>query len=204
MTAYTSSLTSTLKRDTLIDVAFPSKTLARQIALVIAFSLLVALSAQIVIPLSFTTVPVTGQTFAVLLTGALLGSRLGALALVAYLMEGALGAPFFRGGASGIAYLMMSETNGYLFAYPLAAYVTGYLSERGWDKNLVTAAAAMFLGSIVILLGGFVGLSRYVGAEMALAKGVVPFIIGDVIKIVIAAALLPLGWKLIGKHTEAR
>ena len=199
---YSSAVTAAVSNPTLIDQIFPAKTRTRSVALVIGFSLLVALSAQIVLPLPGTTVPITGQTFAVLLTGVLLGSRLGALALIAYLVEGALGAPFFRGGASGFAYLIMSETNGYLLAYPLAAYLTGYLSERGWDRNSLTAAAAMFLGSTVILTGGFLGLTRYTGAELAFAKGVAPFILGDIIKIALAAALLPVGWRLLGRRRQ--
>ncbi|HEX9919118.1 MAG TPA: biotin transporter BioY, partial [Pyrinomonadaceae bacterium] len=116
-------------------------------ALVVAFSLFVALSAQVVIPLPFTPVPITLQTFAVLLTGALLGSRLGAAALMLYIAEGAIGLPFFRGGNGGWLYLALSPTAGYLLAYPLAAFVTGLLAERGWDRKFLTAAAAIAIGS---------------------------------------------------------
>jgi biotin transport system substrate-specific component len=169
----------------------------KSVALVIAFSLLIALSAQVVIPLPFTPVPITLQTFAVLLTGALLGSRLGALAVVAYLVEGASGLPFFRGGNGGWLYLAVSPTAGYLLAYPLAAFLTGWLAERGWDKRFLTAAAAIGLGSIVILFGGWLGLLRFYSAPQAFALGVVPFIIGDIVKIALAAAALPSGWALL-------
>src|SRR5918993_856288 len=103
----------------------------KSVALVVAFSLFVALSAQVVIPLPFTPVPVTLQTFAVLLTGALLGSRLGALAVFAYLLEGAAGLPFFSAGRGGAAPLLFSPTAGHLLAFPVAAFVTGRLAERG-------------------------------------------------------------------------
>jgi biotin transport system substrate-specific component len=168
-------------------------------ALVVAFSLFVALSAQVVIPLPFTPVPITMQTFAVLLTGALLGSRLGAAALMLYIVEGALGLPFFRGGNGGALYLAFSPTAGYLLAYPLAAFLTGRLAERGWDRKFLTAAAAIALGSTVVLFGGWLGLLRFYSAGQAFALGVAPFVIGDIVKIALAAAALPSGWALLGR-----
>ncbi|MDQ1610643.1 MAG: biotin transport system substrate-specific component [Pyrinomonadaceae bacterium] len=170
---------------------------AKSAALVVAFSLFVALSAQVVIPLPFTPVPITLQTFAVLLTGALLGSRLGAAALMLYIAEGAVGLPFFRGGNGGWLYLAISPTAGYLLAYPLAAFLTGWLAERGWDKKFLTTAAAIALGSIVVLFGGWLGLLRFYSAGQAFALGVAPFIVGDLLKIALAAAALPSGWALM-------
>ena len=179
---------------TLSDAVLAPVDLAKKAALVVGFSLLTALSAQIVIPTY--PVPITGQTFAVLLTGALLGSRLGALAMFAYLLEGAAGLPFFRGGNGGFPY-MLGTTGGYLFAYPVAAFVTGLLAERGWDRKFLTAAAAMAIGSVVILFGGWLWLSRFVGPEQAFTLGVARFLVGDVVKIALAAAVLPTGWKLV-------
>jgi len=179
---------------TLSDAVLAPVDLAKRAALVVGFSLLTALSAQIAIPLY--PVPITGQTFAVLLTGALLGSRLGALAMFAYLAEGAAGLPFFRNGNGGVPY-MFAETGGYLFAYPVAAFVTGLLAERGWDRKFLTAAAAMAIGSVVILVGGWLWLSRFVGPEQAFTLGVARFLVGDVVKIALAAAVLPTGWKLV-------
>lgn len=177
----------------------------RSVALVVGFSLLTALAAQVVIPLPWTPVPVTGQTFAVLLTGALLGSRLGAAAILLYLFEGALGLPFFKGGASGAHYLFLSPTAGYLFAFPVAAFVTGYLAERGWDRRVLTAAAAMFAGSLVILAGGWAWLALFFRtAEEAFRLGVAPFLLGDVIKIALASAALPLGWALVRRRGGPR
>ncbi|HEX9918560.1 MAG TPA: biotin transporter BioY, partial [Pyrinomonadaceae bacterium] len=147
--------------------------------------------------LPFTPVPITLQTFAVLLTGALLGSRLGAAALLLYLTEGAVGLPFFRGGNGGWLYLAVSPTAGYLLAYPLAAYVTGRLAERGWDRNFLKAAAAIAIGSLVVLFGGWLGLLRFYPAGQAFALGVAPFIVGDLVKIALAAAALPSGWALL-------
>lgn len=190
------------KAETLTSVALAPLNWVRSFALVIAFSLLTALAAQVVIPLPWTPVPITGQTFAVLLTGALLGSRLGALAMLAYLIEGASGLPFFAAGGSGVERLLFSPTSGYLLAYPAAAFVTGLLAERGWDRRFLTAAAAMAIGSLVILLGGWAWLTRFVGAMGAWNMGVAPFLVGDVVKIALAAAVLPSGWALLRKTSR--
>ena len=169
----------------------------RSALLVAGFSLLTALAAQVVVPLPWTPVPLTGQTFAVLLTGALLGPRLGALAMLAYLAEGAAGLPFFRAGAGGVAHLS-GATAGYLFAFPAAAYVTGHLAERGWDRRFVTAAAAMALGSLLILAGGWAWLTFLTGdAARAFRLGVGWFLVGDLVKIALAAGALPAGWALL-------
>lgn len=190
--------TSYAKAETLTGAVLAPMDWAISVSLVLAFSLLTALAAQVVIPLPFTPVPVTGQTFAVLLTGALLGSRLGALAMIAYLVEGAAGLPFFHGGNGGAHYLLAAPTAGYLFAYPLAAFVTGGLAERGWDRRFLTAAAAMTLGSAVILFGGWAWLTVFFkNSEAAFYGGVVPFIPGDLIKIALAAAALPSGWAIL-------
>ena len=187
--------TSYAKAETLTSAVLAPLDMVRSFALVVAFSLLTALAAQVVIPLPL--VPITGQTFAVLLTGALLGSRLGALAMIAYLIEGASGLPFFYAGGGGVQHLLFSPTSGYLLAYPLAAFVVGLLAERGWDRRFLTAAAAMLLGSVLILLGGWAWLSRFMSPASAFNSGVAPFLIGDLIKIALAAAVLPSGWAIL-------
>ena len=189
--------TSYAKAETLTGAVLAPLDWVRGLALVVGFSLLTALAAQVVIPLPWTPVPVTGQTFAVLLTGALLGSRLGALAMIAYLLEGAAGLPFFAAGGAGLGRLLFGPTSGYLLAYPAAAFLVGLLAERGWDRRWLTAAAAMSLGSVVILLGGWAWLSRFVGPAAAWSAGVAPFLAGDVVKIALAAAVLPTGWALL-------
>lgn len=191
------------KAETLVGAIAAPLDWARSAALVFGFSLLVALAAQVVVPLPWTPVPLTMQTFAVLLTGALLGPRLGALALVAYLAEGAAGLPFFRGGSGGAAHLA-GPTAGYLLAFPVAAFVTGLLAERGWDRRFLTAAAAMAIGSLVILAGGWAWLAVLFGsAARAFELGVAPFLLGDVIKIALAASALPAGWAIL-RRTGAR
>jgi biotin transport system substrate-specific component len=176
-----------------------STDLGRDALLVLAFSLVTALSAQIAVPLPFSPVPLTGQTFGVLLTGALLGPRLGALAMLLYLADGGLGLPFFAGGAAGPARLL-GPTGGYLLSYPLAAWLTGSLAVRGWDRQPLTMLAAMLLGSLAIFALGAAQLSYFVGVHHAFWMGVLPFLPGDALKALLAAGLLPLGWKWIGRR----
>src|SRR5213596_3924791 len=140
------------KPETLIGVALAPLDWTRSVGLVLGFSLLTAASAQVVIPMW--PIPITGQTFAVLLTGALLGSRLGAMAMIAYLVEGSSGLPFFSGGHAGLLHLM-GPTGGYLIAFPAAAFITGAFAEHGWDRKFITAAAAMAIGSVIIMLSGW-------------------------------------------------
>jgi len=187
------------KSETLLGVALAPLDIVRQVGLELGFSLLTAASAQVVIPMW--PVPITGQTFAVLLTGALLGSRLGALAIIAYLIEGASGLPFFAGGHFGLAHLV-GPTGGYLISFPAAAYITGAFAEHGWDRRFLSAAAAMAIGSAVILFCGWAWLSFafHTPPMVALVTGVVKVIPGDIIKILLAAAVLPSGWKLVGRQ----
>lgn len=197
-------MNSYAKAETLVGALAAPLGWVRSVALVVAFSLFVALAAQAAVPLPWTPVPLTGQTFAVLLTGALLGSRLGALALLAYLAEGAAGLPFFQGGTGGPAPLF-GPTAGYLFAFPAAAFVTGYLAERGWDRGFSKAAAAMALGSLVILAGGWAWLALFLrSAGEAFRLGVAPFIVGDLIKVALAACVLPTGWALLRRAGTRR
>ena len=188
--------TTYAKPDTLIGAALAPLDWTRSVGLVLGFSLLTAASAQIVIPVG--PVPITGQTFAVLLTGALLGSRLGAMAMIAYVIEGASGLPFFYGGHGGIQHLL-GPTGGYLVAFPAAAFITGAFAEHGWDKRFLTAAAAMAIGSLIILLAGWAWFSfvTRTAPAGAFALSVQPHIIGDIVKIMLAAAALPSGWKLL-------
>ena len=162
--------------------------------LVVLFSAFVALTAQVEIPLW--PVPLTLQTLGVLFTGAVLGSRRGALALLLYLTEGALGLPVFAGGASGVGY-MLGPTGGYLVGFVIAAGVVGWLAQRGWDRRLVWAAVAMVIGNVIIYVCGVAWLAVFLGDLWgALVKGMLLFVVGDLIKIAVAALTLPGGWKL--------
>ena len=168
----------------------------RSAGLVIVFSLFIAACAQFSIQIG--PVPITGQSFAVLLTGALLGSRLGAAAVIAYLIEGAIGLPFFAGGGAGIV-RFFGPTGGYLVAFPAAAFIIGAFAEHGWDKRYPTAVAAMAIGSAVILLGGWAWFTILTNTPpvAAFKIAVLPFLAGDVVKIALAAAVLPTGWALL-------
>ncbi len=170
--------------------------LAYNVALVGGASIFIALMAQLTLYLPFSPVPVTGQTLAVLLVGALLGSKRGGLAALAYLAEGVGGMPVFAGGRAGAA-VLFGPTGGYLIGFVLAAYLVGLPAERGWNRHVLGAMAAMLIGNITLYLTGLAWLAQFVGASNALAAGLYPFIPGDAVKILFAALLLPVGWKLL-------
>ena len=171
-------------------------TMAHKVALVIGGSALLALSAHIKVP--FYPVPVTMQTMLVLLIGMGFGSRLGFATIMAYLAQGAVGLPVFAGGA-GLAY-MAGPTGGYLFGFAVAAFVVGTLAEKGWGKSYATMALAMVIGNIVIYAFGVSYLASIVGSfDKAIQFGLAPFIYGDLLKVVIATALLPMAWKYLPK-----
>ena len=163
-------------------------------ALVVFGSLLLAVSAQFKIPLY--PVPVTGQTLVVLLIGMTYGSRLGSVTIAAYLFEGALGLPVFAGGAAGVA-VLMGPTAGYLFGFLLAAIAIGYLAERGMGRTVVSTIAAMVIGNCVIYLCGALWLANFIGFNQAIEAGVLPFLYGDALKLVVAAGLMPWAWRAV-------
>lgn len=164
-------------------------------ALILTASLFVALMAQASLPLPFSPVPITGQTFAVLLVGAALGAKRGSASLLLYLLEGAAGLPVFAGGGAGAATLI-GPTGGYLVGFVGAAWLVGALAGRGLDRRLPHALLAFLAGEAVIFLCGAALLAVYVGPANALPMGVIPFIPGELIKAALAAAALPAAWKL--------
>lgn len=171
---------------------------AANVLLVIGASLLIAIAAQIAIPLPFTPVPLTLQPLAVIFIGVALGSTRGAAAAALYLLEGASGLPVFAQGHSGAAWLV-GPTAGYLFSYPFAAYVAGLVSERGWGSSIVRAISGMLLALGVIYLGGWSWLAVLTDARSAFAAGVAPFVVADIVKVAIGAALLPKAQKIIAR-----
>jgi biotin transport system substrate-specific component len=182
----------------MIEAVWPRPGVAREVVLVLGGAILIALAAQIRIALPFSPVPVTGQTFAVLLLGALYGSRRGVATVLTYLVLGSIGLPVFAGGAAGVARLA-GPTAGYLAGFIAAAFVVGALAERRWDRRPWTTAAAMILGNAVIYALGVAWLSKFVGWDKVLATGVLPFLAGDALKIALAMLLLPAGWRLLGR-----
>ena len=189
-----------LTNATLADLLRPSeKKLAGfyDVTLIIAGSLLIGLCAHVKVWLPFSPVPVTGQTFAVLMIGSLLGARRGCLAVLAYIIEGAAGLPVFAVGAGPA--VLIGPTGGYLFGFIPAVYITGRLAEMGWDRRIGTTVLAMVLGNLAIYTFGMFWLCCLTGfSTMVLTLGLYPFIVGDLAKIILAAILLPSGWKLLG------
>lgn len=168
--------------------------LVRDLLFVISGSLLVAALAQVQIPLAFTPVPLTGQTFAVLLVGAALGSRRGAAALALYTLEGLAGLPVFTGWGSGLTHLA-GPTGGYLVGFVAAAFAVGWLCELKLDRRWNTALLPFLVGEVIIYLFGVPWLALFVGSQRALAAGLYPFLLGDVVKLLLAALALPMAWK---------
>jgi biotin transporter BioY len=168
------------------------------VGVIIFGSLFVAVSSQFALYLPFSPVPITGQTFAVLFVGAVLGSRRGGLALVLYILEGMAGLPAFAGGTGGML-VLFGPTAGYLIGFIPAAFLVGYLSEKGLDRKWITMLFSLFLGLIMIYLFGVIRLIPFVGIEKVFFLGVAPFIVGDILKIVLVMILIPSGWKLLNK-----
>jgi biotin transport system substrate-specific component len=190
-------------RTPLIELIWPEKSLTRNCLLVIGTSLLLALSAQIAIPLPFSPVPVTSQTLVVLLAGAVLGSRLGTLSVLVYIAEGAIGLPFFAKGGAGLAYLR-GLTGGYLLGFVVAAFVIGFLVEGGLGRKFSTAVFAMVVGNVLLYCFGVLWLKSALNISISrsLAIGLYPFILGDLYKIGIASTLLPKLWSFFGKPND--
>lgn len=191
-----------IKNLTFIDIIFPSYNkssirsinLLKKAIIVLSFSLFTAVSAKIRILLPFTPVPITGQTLAVLITGTILGSRMGTLSILIYLLAGIAGIPLFSGKSAGMAYLL-SPTGGYLIGFLIAAYVMGKLAERGSDQSIISCIPMMLLGELIIYTFGLLWLVHFVPMDKLLMTGLIPFIPGDLIKLALASVIMPLGWR---------
>ncbi len=177
-----------------IDVILPKiDSRVKNIALVLSFAVITALCSKL--SLEIGPIPITMQTFAVVLAGVLLGSKRGALSQTVYLVGGLVGIPWFsRGG--GLIYIL-SPTFGFIVGFIVAAYIIGRLAEKGWDRKIGTAMLAMLAGNVFLYFFGLLWLARFVGIEAVLVVGLYPFIVGDLLKILLAGLALPLGWKLI-------
>lgn len=175
------------------------ETLVRDVAVVVGGALLTAASAQLVIPLPFTPVPITGQTFAVLLTAAALGPLRGTLTQALYVLLG-LGLPFYAEASSGPE-VIFGATGGYLVAYPLVGLAVGWLARRGWDRKALGTAGAFLAGSALIYALGvpWLAVVQGVDAGTALSQGLLPFVPGDILKALLAAGLLPSVWRLANR-----
>jgi len=188
---------------TLAEAIFPQTGLAlrvKQLLLVVAGITALALAAKIKIPMF--PVPMTMGTFAVLSIGAAYGARLGLATILGYMLSGALGFDVFAGSSaevSGVTY-MMGGTGGYLVGYVLAVLALGALTRRGWDRARGKMALAMLLGNVLIYVPGLIWLTVLYGVDAPiLAWGLTPFLLGDVVKLALAALLLPALWTLVGR-----
>lgn len=186
-------------RTNLIDRVIP-RSFVNDVALILSGAVLTAVAAQIAIPMW--PVPITGQTFAVLLVGAVLGASRGAISMIAYFSMGAAGLPVFTGMVSGITF---GTTFGYLVGFIAAAAVVGWLAQLNWQKKVTGVLASFLIGNSVIYLFGLPWLAFALSnlnlasdLSAVVAAGLVPFLIGDAIKMVLAAAALPLAWKYLG------
>ncbi len=184
----------------LIDRIVPGAGILRDMLLMAGGTFLIVLCARLEIPAY--PVPITGQTFGIFLIAALLGSRRGVLSVLGYLSLGAMGLPVFAGCATGLT-AFAGPTAGYIVGFIFAAFTVGSLCERGWDRSVSTTILAMLAGSVAIYIPGAVWLSRFVGWDMVIDAGVLPFIIGDTAKIAAAAILFPSAWRLVnGRRLE--
>jgi biotin transport system substrate-specific component len=189
-----------LNHPTLADTLWKDQSLLRTIVLAVAGSILLYISAKIRVP--FYPVPITMQTFVVLLIGFVYGWKLGAATILLYLVEGAAGLPVFSGSPErgiGVAY-MMGPTGGYLTGFVLAAGLCGWLAERGWDRHWLTTLAALVMGNLVIYALGLAWLGSVVGWDKpVLDYGLFPFLYGDLFKVILATLAFPVAWKIIRK-----
>jgi biotin transport system substrate-specific component len=185
---------------TLSRAVFPRAGVLTDVLLVLAGVGLVAASAQVSIPLPFTPVPITGQTFAVVLVGAALGPVLGFASLFLYVAIGIAGAPIYADGDEGWE-TFLGPTGGYLIGFVVAAAVTGLLAERKWDRKFPSSLAAMLTGNVLIYVPGLIWLAAEIDTNLedTLEAGLYPFVIGDLIKLYLAGALLPLAWRGVKK-----
>lgn len=186
---------ATTQRQTLMEALWPSQYgWLRNVLLLVAGSMLLTLSAKVNVP--FYPVPMTMQTFAVLVIGAAYGWRLGTATVLFYLAQGALGLPVFAGTPEkgiGLAYLM-GPTGGYLVGFAAGAFVTGWLAERGWDRSFLKLLAAMFFGHLAIFAFGAAYLGTLIGYDKAWTLGVAPFYLATLFKTLLAATCMKAGW----------
>jgi len=177
----------------------------RHIALIAIGVLLIAVGARISFPILGNPVPITGQTFGVLVASGALGFRRGIAATAIYVVLGVVGVPFFALNKTGIE-VLWGATGGYLVGFIVASAIVGRLAELGWDRNLLGAVGAMLIASAAIYLIGvpWLAVTAGYGPEEAITKGFLAFVVGDAIKLALAAAAFPAAWWLVGRRPGDR
>jgi biotin transport system substrate-specific component len=192
-------MTSAVSRPTLIDTLWPATTApaVRWAVLMVVGSLLLTASAKAQVPMW--PVPMTMQSFVVLVIGMAYGSRLAGATVALYLLQGAFGLPVFAGTPEkgiGLVY-MAGTTGGYLMGFLVSAVVVGWLAERGWDRTLLWSTAAMTIGTVVLFAMGIGWLAALIGWQKAITLGLMPFLLGSVLKLALAATIMPVCWKAV-------
>ncbi len=177
----------------------------RDIALVAAGALFIYLTARIAIPVPGSPIPITGQTFGVLLVGGALGFRRGLIAVALYVLLGVVGLPFFAEGKGGLS-VIWGASGGYLIGFIVAGAVVGRLAELGWDRKLGGALGAMLVGSVIIYAIGLPWLKVVLGltVQQTIDQGLTPYILGDTLKLILAAVLFPTAWWVVGRRPDDR
>ncbi len=195
--AYANTLTQ--RAASLLETVAPRGGLLTAAAAAVLGSLLLAASAKVQVP--FWPVPMTMQSMVVILLGMAYGSRLATATVLLYLAEGLAGLPVFAGAGAGPAY-MTGPTAGYLLGFVLAAGVTGWLAERGWDRSPVKAVAALAIGHALLFVPGVAWMAVLFGGEKAVALGLTPFLAATVLKTALGAAIMQAAWKVVARRSQ--
>ena len=187
------------KARVLADVLVRDESVLKQIVICFVFSIFIAMASQVAFPIPFSPVPITGQTFAVILTGLLLGRNRAILTMLLYLAQGALGLPVFASvGLPGIARLL-GPTGGFLLGFVAMAAYLGHMAERGWTRSFIQLFYILIVSEFILYGFGLFRLSAFVPSNKLLAAGLIPFIPGDLFKIILVSSVLPTAWKFIKK-----
>ncbi|MDO5089348.1 MAG: biotin transporter BioY [Leptotrichiaceae bacterium] len=179
----------------LIKVKNKENETVKNIFLVIGGVFFIALMSQVKIPLPFTVVPITGQTFAVMLIGLTYGKKLGVSTLLSYITAGTVGLPVFTGFSSGFPFT--SPSGGFIIGFLFAAYICGYFADKGWTKSYTKLILVLLLAHSVLYLFGLVQLSLFFPNKNIFIIGLIPFIPGDIIKMILMMGILPAAWKFV-------
>ena len=173
----------------------------RNVAIIAVGALLIFATSRIVIPIPGTPIPITGQTFGVLLVGGALGFRRGALSIALYILIGLIGLPFFAEGKGGTA-VILGARGGYLVGFLVAGALVGRLAEMGWDRRILGALGAMAIGNVLIYVIAvpWLMIVAKLDPATAIAQGLTPFILGDALKLILAAAAFPVAWWVVGRR----
>jgi biotin transport system substrate-specific component len=189
---------ASISAPSMLDFALPKENLATDILAVFLGSLFLVLGSQVSIPLPFTPVPITGQTFSVLVMGSMLGAKRAPLSVLLYIFYGIFGLPVFADKSSGVS-VLMGATGGYIFGFVICAYVGGKFAEKNWDRTFWKSMASMTVSQAFIFILGCLWLIPYVGPANILEKGFYPFVIVGIVKTLLAGSTTQVGWLLLKK-----